>query len=90
MSVVAMTVEVPEPLAGRLAAEVARRGVDPAELVVETLVGALGPDHDHDAPDTPREVLEAFIGCGSSGVTEPFDIHTARAEAVARKLAEGA
>lgn len=86
---VSMTVEVPEPLAGRLAAEAARRGVDPADLAVETLAGALGPDSDIDAR-ARRGVLDAFIGCGSSGITAPFDIHTARTEAAARKLAEGA
>jgi hypothetical protein len=84
---VSMTVEVPEPLAGRLAAEAARRGVDPTDLAVETLAGALGATAEG---GDGRDVLEAFIGCGSSGISEPFDIHTARAEAAARRLAEGA
>jgi len=33
--------------------------------------------------------LEAFIGCGSSGHHEPFEIHAARAELAERKLAQG-
>ena len=41
---VSMTVEVPEPLAGRLAAEAARLGVDPAELAVEAIEGRYGHD----------------------------------------------
>ena len=35
MTVMSMIVEVPEPLAGRLAAEAARRGVSIDELTVE-------------------------------------------------------
>ncbi|MEO8268025.1 MAG: hypothetical protein ABI706_21190 [Ilumatobacteraceae bacterium] len=33
--------------------------------------------------------LEAFIGCGASGRTEPFDIHQERADAFSKKLAQG-
>lgn len=87
MEAMSVTVEVPEPLATRLTAEAARRGVDPADLAVETI---------QDALDQPviaaggSAALEAFIGCGSSGRSEPFDIHAARAELASRKLAEGA
>lgn len=88
MEAVSMTVEVPEPLAGRLAAEAVRRGADPVDLAVETLQGALDQPATSEAAGT--DALEAFIGCGSSGHPEPFDIHAARADLAARKLAEGA
>lgn len=97
MEAVSMTIEVPEPLAGRLAAEAARRGVEADTLAVETLEAAYGPtgagqgDQDDDErARVRREALEAFIGCGRSGDREPFDIHNARAELAARRLAEGA
>jgi len=32
--------------------------------------------------------LEAFVGCGASGRTEPFDIHQERADAASKKLAQ--
>lgn len=64
---VSMTVEVPEPLAGRLAAEAARLGVDPAELAVEAIEGRYG--HDGSAPGSTEAhaALGAFIGCADSG-----------------------
>lgn len=64
---VSMTVEVPEPLAGRLAAEAARLGVDPAELAVEAIEGRYG--HDDLAPGTAEAhaALEAFVGSADSG-----------------------
>lgn len=83
-----ITVEVPDPLAARLAAEAARRGVDPEELAVETLEGALGSPTTIAAPGA--DPLDAFIGCGSSGRAEPFDVHAARADLAARKRSEGA
>lgn len=81
-----MTVEVPEPLAGRLAAEAARRGVTVDEIAVEAIEGAYGLVE----PTGDSDTLEAFIGCGSSGRREPLDIHTARSGLAARKLAQGA
>ena len=86
MDAVSVTVEVPEPLAGRLAAEAARRGVTATEVAVEALEGVLGAD----GPTGDGDSLAAFIGCGSSGRTEPFDIAKARSDLAARKLAEGA
>ena len=83
---VSMTVEVPEPLAGRLAAEAARRGVSAAEVAVEALEGVYGPVETVNGTDS----LRAFIGCGSSGRAEPFDIAQARSDLAARKLAHGA
>lgn len=83
---VRMTVEVPEPLAGRLAAEAARRGLSAAEVAVEALEGVYGPVEPAEGGDS----LVAFIGCGSSGRSEPFDIAQARSDLAARKLAHGA
>jgi hypothetical protein len=91
MVAVSVTVEVPEPLAGRLAAEAARRGLSVEEVAVEVLEGFYGtttPTPDAEGVDA----LEAFIGCADSGDPDwaSRDIHELRAEAAARKLAEGA
>ncbi|MEA2702525.1 MAG: hypothetical protein QOD63_470 [Actinomycetota bacterium] len=86
MEAMTMTVEVPEPLAGRLAAEAARRGVSVDEVAVEALEGVYGPVE----PSESGYALEAFIGCGSSGRSDPFDIARARSDLAARKLAHGA
>lgn len=83
-----LTVEVPEPLAARLAAEAVRRGIDPTDLAVEALESALG--RPVAAGAAGADPLDDFIGCGSSGGAEPFDLHRARADLAARKLAEGA
>ncbi len=86
---VSMTVEVPEPLAGRLADEAARLGVDPAELAIE---GRYGHDASGPGGTEAQAALDAFIGCGDSGDPDwaSRDIHEFRSEAAARKLAEGA
>ena len=60
-----------EELASRLNAEAERRGIT-SEQVLDELVARL---------DDP---LEAFIGCGASGRTEPFDIHQERADAASK------
>lgn len=86
MVAVTVHVEVPEPLAGRLAAEAARRGLSVDEVALEALEGVYGPLETTDGGDT----LAAFIGCGSSGRHEPFDIAQARSDLAARKLAHGA
>lgn len=80
------TVELPEPLAARLAAEAAQRGLTVEDVALEVLADRYAPADVDDAEDA----LVAFIGCGSSGRTEPFDIHQARSELAARKLAAGA
>ena len=73
-----VTVELPEAALARLRAEAARRGVSIDEVIAEL------------AAHLPAEdPLEAFIGCGASGRTEPFDIHHERAELAAKKHAEG-
>lgn len=84
---VSMTVEVPEPLAGRLAAEAARRGIDPDTLAVEALQAAYGPTeagHDEDG-----DALDAFIGCFDSGDPDwaSTDAKVLRAQAAARRPA---
>lgn len=73
------SVHLPDDLASRLAAEASRRAVSVDDLAAELLEAQLS---------TP-DALEAFIGCGSSGSTEPFDIRQARNELAARRLAEG-
>jgi len=65
------TIELPDDVAAALAAAAAERGLSEAELIAD-LVSAVQPDE-----------LDAFIGVGASGRTEPFDIHAERAAAVA-------
>jgi len=77
-----VTVNLPEDLAARLEAEAARRGVTVDELVAEAVTARL--------PGAESDPLEAFIGCGRSGRTEPFDLGQARRDLAERKLAEGA
>lgn len=87
MVAVSMTVEVPEPLAGRLTAEAARRGVDPTDLAVETLQGAWGPAATGDNGEA--DGLDAFIGSFDSGDPDWASTDTAelRAQAAARRTA---
>ena len=65
-----------EQLATWLTAEAERRGI-----TTETLIDELAARLD--------DPLEAFIGCAASGGTEPFDIHHERADAAAKKIAQG-
>ena len=65
-----------EELASRVNAEGERRGIT-SEQVLDELAARL---------DDPPE---AFIECGVSGPTEPFDIHQERADAASKKLAQG-
>lgn len=75
-----VVLHVPEDLVARLEAEASRRGVSVDELSAQLLRAGL----------TEEDALEAFIGCGSSGNHEPFDIRLARSELARRKLSEGA
>lgn len=90
-----MTINLPEPLASRLAAEAARQGIDPTQLAVEALQAVYGPaaphQDDEEQDQRRREALKAFIGCGSSGDPEWASRPTRelRAEAATRKLARG-
>ena len=84
-------VHLPDELARRLEAEAARRGVSVDDLAVEALESRYGKTAS--TPDGERaDALGAFIGCGDSGDAgwASRDIHELRAEAAARKLAEGA
>jgi len=74
------TLHVPEELAGRLQAEASRRGLSVDELSAQLLAAGL----------LEQDPLEAFIGCGSSGRHEAFEIHAARSELAKRKLTQGA
>ena len=70
-----LTIELSEDAQARLVGEATRRGITLDALVAELasslpVVGAEDP-------------LEAFIGCGDSGDTRPFDIRSERS-----KLAE--
>jgi hypothetical protein len=86
MEAMTMTVEVPEPLAGRLAAEAARRGVSVDEVAVEALAGVYGTAR---PASTSGDALEAFIGSFDSGDPDwaGTDTHELRAQAAARRPA---
>jgi hypothetical protein len=77
-----MTVEVPEPLAGRLAAAAARRGVSVDRLAIEALEGVYGRADADDA-------LAAFIGSVDSGDPDwaSTDTQSLRAQVSARRPA---
>jgi hypothetical protein len=74
-----VTVELSEDALARLRAEAARRGLSIDEVIAELAAAHLPAE----------DPLEAFIGCGASGRSEPFDIHHERAELAAKKHAEG-
>jgi hypothetical protein len=83
----AMTVHLPDELRERLAAEAARRGTSVDALVAEMVAKQLPAEASADAAE---DALRSFIGCGSSGNPEPFDLRKARRELADKKLAEGA
>jgi hypothetical protein len=89
MVLMSMTVELPEPLAGRLAAEAARRGLTVDELAVEALERFYGRPADREPTAVPSDALEAFIGCFDSGDPDwaGTDTHELRARAAARRPA---
>ena len=74
------TVDLPDELARRLQAKAARRKMRVNDVAAELLAANL-PDED---------ALEAFLGGGRSGRTEPLDIHAERAAEAERRLAQGA
>jgi hypothetical protein len=86
MAAMSMIVEVPEPLAGRLAAEAARRGVSIDQLTVEALHEHLETrTHSGDAAGA----LGAFIGSFDSGDPDwaGTDTHTLRVDTATRRPA---
>jgi hypothetical protein len=80
------TVHLSEDLANRLAAEAARRGISVDEVAAE----ALAARYPRPGSEPGYDALEAFIGSGSSGQREPFDIRQARIDLARRKRAEDA
>jgi hypothetical protein len=82
-----VTVEVPEPLAGRLAAEAARRGVSVDEVAVEVLEDRYGSASS--ALVGEDDALDAFIGCFDSGdpAWAETDTRVLRAQAASRRPA---
>lgn len=66
-----------DELAAKLDAAAQRRGVEP-QVLVDRFIAELDDDP-----------LEAFIGVGDSGDSEPFEIHGARSTAAEKKLARG-
>ena len=69
-----LVLDLSEEAVARLREEASRRRIS-----VEELIGEL-------ADSLPAgDPLEAFIGCGESGIAEPFDIHRARFNSLAHK-----
>lgn len=66
-----------DELAAKLDAVAQRRGVDP-QVLVDRFIAELDDDP-----------LETFIGIGTSGDSEPFDIRTAGGAAAEKKFARG-
>ena len=66
-----------DELAAKLDAAARRRGVDP-QVIVDRFIAELDDDP-----------LEAFIGIGASGDSEPFDARTARSAAAEKKFVRG-
>src|SRR5262249_52980360 len=62
LEVVSMTVNLPDEVARRLAAEAARRGVSPEQVAVEAIDAQLPPE----APERSPKRRLSFIGIGAS------------------------
>ncbi len=71
------TVEISTDTAQLLQTEANRRGITIEALLAELAAG-IGSDP-----------MESFIGCGSSGISEPFDIHAERQTLADAKTAAG-
>lgn len=67
-----MVLELSEEAIQRLQEKASRRRIS-----VEELIGELAENLPEGDP------LDAFIGCGESGQSEPFDIHSERSEVAA-------
>ena len=59
---VSMTVNLPDDVARRLAAEAARRGLSPDQIAVEAIDAQLPPE----APERPFKRHLEFVGMGAS------------------------
>ena len=73
-----VTLDLPAEAQARLQAEATRRGI-----TLDQLIAVIAESFPTEDP------LEAFIGCGASERTEPFDIHREPATLAAKKFAEG-
>jgi hypothetical protein len=80
-----MAVNLPADIAARLVAEAARRGVSVDDLVAELIAAGLS---DVPPPAEGDDPLEAFIGSGSSGRKEPFDLRQARQDLADQRRGE--
>jgi len=67
------TIELPDDVGAALAAAAAERGTAEAELIAEFVA------------DAEPDGLDAFIGVGASGRTDPFDIHAERSTEAAKR-----
>jgi hypothetical protein len=84
-----VSVELPEEIAARARRRADERGVSIDQVVTEALAAQLPSEGAQDMPgDGSYDALEDFIGSGSSGRRERFDIHAARAELAKRKFAQ--
>ena len=83
-----MTITLPDTMARRIEAVAAARGETIEHITVEALdASPVLAGTDSVAPDI--DLLEAFIGCGTSDGSKPFEIHEARRELAARRWAAG-
>lgn len=82
-----MSVDLPDPLAERLAAEAARRGVTVEDLALEAIEGRYGSSRPKQQTSDGVDALEAFIDSFDSGDPDwaSTDTHVLRAEAAARR-----
>lgn len=84
-----MSVDLPEPLAERLAVEAARRGLTVEDLALEAIEGRYGPGRPVQPGDDGSDAVKAFIGCFDSGDPDwaTTDTHVLRAQAAERRPA---
>lgn len=78
-----VTVELPDDALRKLTAEAACRGVT-IDVVIAELAAQLPA-----RSAAPRKHRLSFVGIGSSGRTEPLDIHSERAQLAEHKHAKG-
>jgi hypothetical protein len=82
-----MTITIPDETARRIEAVAAARGDTIEHVAVEAL--DTSPLLIEPVDSGEVDLLEAFIGCGTSDGTRPTEIHEMRRELAARKWAAG-
>jgi hypothetical protein len=82
-----LVIAIPDETARRIEAVAAARGESSEMVVLEAL--ASSPLLAGANPPTGDELLEDFIGCGSSTAGRPSEIHEMRRELAARRATEG-